>query len=201
MAFAALQVSVTVIVLTALMFNMFRGSQSSTWWGRYLVYPATYVLAVQVGATHMLPMLIAGTLLRYLVNLLFTALSKLDTFAEPVRIHRTNPPAEQHERELDWDGPVILSPTAFVLVDAVTPWLRTTVPLSWSNIAVCFLAHYLVVEPLYYLFHRWLHTPAVYKASHVHHHSSVVTEAISGTSHPMLETLGYLANFSFPCGS
>ncbi|CAE7894770.1 CER3 [Symbiodinium microadriaticum] len=198
MAFAALQVSVTVIVLTALMFNMFRGSQSSTWWGRYLVYPATYVLAVQVGATHMLPMLIAGTLLRYLVNLLFTALSKLDTFAEPVRIHRTNPPAEQHERELDWDGPVILSPTAFVLVDAVTPWLRTTVPLSWSNIAVCFLAHYLVVEPLYYLLHRWLHTPAVYKASHVHHHSSVVTEAISGTSHPMLETLGYLANFSFP---
>lgn len=42
----------------------------------------------------------------------------------------------------------------------------------------------------------------------MHHHSSVVTEAltrfrspcvtqaISGTSHPMLETLGYLANFS-----
>ncbi|CAE7433902.1 unnamed protein product [Symbiodinium natans] len=169
MAFAVLQamrhlVSITVIVLTALTFNMFRGSQSPTWWGRYLVYPATYVLAVQVGATHMLPMLIVGTLLRYAVNLLFTALSKLDTFAEPVRIHRTNPPAEQHERELDsglldglravlccalttahmlmldtgsacivclcqdWDGPVILSPTAFVLAGQPGSAAPTRIP-------------------------------------------------------------------------
>ena len=35
-----------------------------------------------------------------------------------------NPPAHQLEREQDWDGPVILSPLAFVLVDLVTPFLR-----------------------------------------------------------------------------
>ncbi|CAE8604335.1 unnamed protein product, partial [Polarella glacialis] len=137
--------------------------------------------------------------MRYAVNLLFTMLSKLDRLAEPVKIHRANPPAEQHERELDWDGPVILSPLAFVLVDAVTPWLRAefVMALCWQSVAALFLAHYLVVEPVYYTFHRWLHWPQVYKASHVHHHSSVITEAISGTSHPLLETLGYLANFSF----
>jgi len=197
MDMATVQVSVTLMVLAALTFNMFQGSKSSSWWGRYLVYPVTYMLAVQVGSQHMMPALVFGTLVRYAVNLLFTCLSKMDSFSEPVKIHRANPPAEQHERELDWDGPVILSPTAFVLVDLVTPWLRTTIPLSWTSVGVCFLAHYLVVEPIYYLFHLWLHKPAIYKASHVHHHSSVVTEAISGTSHPMLETLGYLANFSF----
>ena len=38
----------------------------------------------------------------------------------------------------------------------------------------------------------------MYKASHQHHHTSIITEAISGTSHPLLESVGYLANFSFP---
>ena len=53
-------------------------------------------------------------------------------------------------------------------------------------------------QPLYYVFHRFLHNPQVYKASHQHHHTSIITEAISGTSHPLLESVGYLANFSFP---
>eukprot|EP00434_Breviolum_minutum_P027849 symbB.v1.2.024635.t1/scaffold2348.1/size84933/2 len=145
MEMAMVQVSVTLMVLTALTFNMFQGSQSPTWWGRYLVYPMTYILAHQVGSEHLMPACIIGTLVRYAINLLFTCLSKMDSFSERVKIHRVNPPAEQHERELDWDGPVILSPTAFVLVDAITPWLRSTVPLSFTSLAVCFLAHYLVV--------------------------------------------------------
>ncbi|CAJ1354507.1 unnamed protein product [Effrenium voratum] len=46
----------------------------------------------------------------------------------------------------DWDGPVILSPTAFVLVDAVTPWLRTTVPLSYNGVVVPELHPHLVAN-------------------------------------------------------
>jgi len=194
-----MKVAMLVAILTWLTFNMFKGSKSDTWWGRYAVYPMTVLFAVEIGHDHLIPCLTLATLLRYAVNLAFTAMSKLDRLAEPIKIHRVNPPAEQHERELDWDGPVILSPAAFVLVDWVTPWLRqdNVVPMGFASVAAMFLAHYLVVEPLYYAFHRILHWPQVYKNSHVHHHSSVVTEAISGTSHPMLETLGYLLNFSF----
>eukprot|EP00933_Yihiella_yeosuensis_P018032 TRINITY_DN14966_c0_g3_i1.p1 TRINITY_DN14966_c0_g3~~TRINITY_DN14966_c0_g3_i1.p1 ORF type:complete len:655 (+),score=87.20 TRINITY_DN14966_c0_g3_i1:93-2057(+) len=190
----------TIGVLAWLTLDMFKGSNSRWWFNRWLIYPVTYILAVQLGSLHLMPTVMVGTVLRYSVNLLFTALSKLDSLAEPVKIHRANPPSEQHERELDWDGPVILSPVAFLLVDACTPWLQASkvVPLSWNSLAVMFLAHYLVVEPIYYVFHRILHLPQFYKNSHVHHHSSVITEAISGTSHPFAETIGYLANFSFP---
>jgi sterol desaturase/sphingolipid hydroxylase (fatty acid hydroxylase superfamily)/predicted amino acid dehydrogenase len=196
----ALPVVTTLALLMWLMFKMFRGSSSEGWWNRYMVYPVTWALAVQLGrGEHLLPILAFGTALRYLVNLTFTIMSKLDWLAEPLRIQRVNPPAEQHDRELDWDGPVILSPLAFVLVDAVTPWLREerVVPFCWESVLAMFMGHYLIVEPLYYAFHVALHTHQLYKHSHVHHHTSTVTEAISGTSHPMLETLCYLANFSF----
>jgi len=169
------------------------------WWSRYAVYPLTCVAAVMLDCWHLVPHLLLGSLCRYAANLLVTILSKLDCVAEPRKIHRSNPPARQHERELDWDGALIWSPAAFVAVDAVTPWLRaeSVVPLSWTSVLACLAGHYLVVEPVYYLFHRWLHTPEVYRKSHAHHHSSIITEAISGTSHPFLELMGYLANFSF----
>lgn len=195
------KVASSLLVLLGLIVNMFRGAGSALWWNRFMVYPMTYIVAMQLGrGEHLLPCLAVGTLLRYAVNFTFTILSKLDWLAEPVRINRANPPADQHDRELDWDGPVILSPLAFVLVDAATPWLRedSVVPLSWWGMVVMFLGHYLLTEPIYYAFHRILHLPNIYKASHSHHHASSVTEAISGTSHPMAETLGYLANFSFP---
>lgn len=38
-----------------------------------------------------------------------------------------------------------------------------------------FLAHVLVVEPLYYAVHRWLHVPEQMKAMHGFHHSSINT--------------------------
>jgi len=195
-----IKVASSLMVLFLLTLNMFKGASSALWWNRYMVYPVTGVVALQLDRMHMLPCLAIGTMLRYVVNLSFTIMSKLDWLAEPTRVQRVNPPAEQHERELDWDGPLILSPLAFVLVDAVTPWLRAehVVPFSLESVVWCFLGHYLMVEPIYYAFHRILHMGAVYKASHVHHHTSTVTEAISGTSHPMLETLGYLLNFSFP---
>merc|ERR1712176_358111 len=100
----------------------------------------------------------------------------------------------------DWDGPVILSPLATVLVGALTGWLRedSIVPFTLESMVAMWLGHYLLVEPIYYVFHVVLHKASFYKRSHAHHHTSTITEAISGTSHPMLETFGYLVNFSFP---
>ena len=166
---------------------------------KYAIYAFTYLLSLATGAgAHLVPALAQATLLRYLVNHAFVALSKWDAFAEPRRIHRKNPPAQQLERELDWDGPVILSPLAFVLVDLLTPWLRPdrVGPCDARSVAALFAAHYACVEPVYYAFHVWLHGDWAYRRSHGHHHASVVTEAVSGTSHPLYESVAYLANFS-----
>ena len=166
---------------------------------KYAIYAFTYLLSLATGAgAHLVPALAKATLLRYVVNHAFVALSKWDAFAEPRRIHRKNPPAQQLERELDWDGPVILSPLAFVLVDLLTPWLRPdrVGPCDARSVAALFAAHYACVEPVYYAFHVWLHGDWAYRRSHGHHHASVVTEAVSGTSHPLYESVAYLANFS-----
>lgn len=173
--------------------------RSLCWWSRYLIYPLTWIAAEALGNSHLLPHLMMGTLLRYTANLSITWLSKLDAVAEPRKIQRVNPPARQHERELDWDQALLFSPAAFVLVDAVTPWLQVerVVPLDWPSLGAALVGHYFLVEPLYYVYHRYLHTPDAYRLSHSHHHSSTITEAISGTSHPFLELIGYLANFSF----
>jgi len=163
------------------------------------IYLATYLISRATGgAWHLMPVLAYATVLRYCVNYAFVALSKCDSFAEPRRIQRKNPPASQLERELDWDGPVILSPLAFVVVDLITPLLRPErlAPMDGSCVLALFAAHYLAVEPVYYAFHVWLHRDWAYRRSHAHHHSSVVTEAVSGTSHPLHESVAYLANFS-----
>ena len=69
---------------------------------KYAIYAFTYLLSRATGAgAHLVPALAKATLLRYLVNHAFVALSKWDAFAEPRRIHRKNPPASQLERELD----------------------------------------------------------------------------------------------------
>ena len=114
---------------------------------KYAIYAFTYLLSLATGAgAHLVPALAKATLLRYVVNHAFVALSKWDAFAEPRRIHRKNPPAQQLERELDWDGPIILSPVAFLLVDALTPWFSTIAPFSAKGVGVMFAAHYGIVE-------------------------------------------------------
>ena len=113
---------------------------------KYWIYPAACLVAWYLGKSEFMAHLMAGTLLRYAINLAFTALSKLDCLAEPRRIHKENPPANQLERELDWDGPIILSPVAFLLVDALTPWFSTIAPFSAKGVGVMFAAHYGIVE-------------------------------------------------------
>jgi hypothetical protein len=53
-------------------------------------------------------------------------------------------------------------------------------------------------EFIYYWFHRALHGHALFAKYHSHHHKSFVTEPVSGTCHPFLETVGYTANFAVP---
>ena len=114
------------------------------YFSKYLIFPMTWMIARSFGNTHMMPALLGGSALRYVVALVMTVLSKLDSVAEPVRVHRENPPVRQHDRELDWDGPVILSPIAFLLVDLLTPWLQAShvVPFSLQSLGWCALWDY-----------------------------------------------------------
>ena len=50
-------------------------SASLKWWTKYLVFPLTWALAYCLNKDHLMPALMGGTALRYIVALLFTALS------------------------------------------------------------------------------------------------------------------------------
>jgi sterol desaturase/sphingolipid hydroxylase (fatty acid hydroxylase superfamily)/predicted amino acid dehydrogenase len=139
-----------------------------------------------------------ATILRYAINLTFTSLAHIESVSYHRRIINKNPPAKQLARELDWDTPLVGSVIAFMLVERITPWLDNPTEFSTTSLALCFAGHFFIVEPMYWLYHLVLHWPKVYKNSHSHHHSSIITESVSGTSHPLHETVGYLVTFSFP---
>lgn len=145
--------------------------------------------------------LLLATMARYFVNNLFTALGHWDTIMKKRQILKVNPPKHQLERELDYDNSFVWSVFAFLLVKVVTPWLdieADQIMPSSKGLGLLFAGHYGLTEPVYYLFHRYLHTPKAYKYSHSHHHASVITQGTSGTSHPHIELFGYMLNFSFP---
>lgn len=145
-----------------------------------------------------LNILMVGTMLRYLLALGVVALSKIDRFSSRTRIVKRNPPTPQFEDEQDWDHALLWSVLAFIVVDRATPFFDGALPsLTWSSVKWCLIGHFACVEPLYYVFHRFMHHPSVYQLTHYHHHRSVVTQPVSGTSHPWLENLAYMANFSF----
>eukprot|EP00811_Abedinium_folium_P029906 NODE_4746_length_1852_cov_9.861449.p1 GENE.NODE_4746_length_1852_cov_9.861449~~NODE_4746_length_1852_cov_9.861449.p1 ORF type:complete len:605 (+),score=55.73 NODE_4746_length_1852_cov_9.861449:35-1816(+) len=150
--------------------------------------PSTAVINCALGAT----------VARYIVHRIFVFLAHVESLTGRIRIQQKNPPAHQLLRELDWDNPLIGSVAAVLVIQLLTPCFDDMVEFTWKGVSVCFLSHYLIVEPLYYAYHRVLHLRRFYQGSHKHHHTSVVTQSTSGTSHPLLETLGYLAVFSFP---
>ena len=58
-----------------------------------------------------------------------------------------------------------------------------------------FLVHILLVEPLYYAVHRWLHVPKIMKQMHGFHHMSVKTLPTSAIVQNFHEHLIYIATF------
>ena len=165
---------------------------------RIIVYIVLYTIGWYL---HMrsdyLNTIMLATMLRYLLAWVVVVLSKIDRFAARTRIIQKNPPANQYEEELDWDHAFMWSVASFIAVDRFTPLFQNAgTYLTWPSIIWCLLAHFLMTEPLYYVFHRFMHVPAVYKITHYHHHRSIIPQPISGTSHPWLENIGYMVVFS-----
>jgi len=167
---------------------------------KVLLYPLLWAVAKVIAPSMDLTNhILRATVLRYAVNLGFTSLAHIESVSYHRRVINKNPPAKQLARELDWDTPVVGSVMAFLLVERIAPWLLTnTTGFSMTSIMLCIVGHYAIVEPVYWAFHVALHWPKMYQGSHSHHHSSIITESVSGTSHPLLETTGYLAIFSMP---
>lgn len=69
---------------------------------------------------------------------------------------------------------------------------------------LCFIVmiglHLFVVEPIYYFYHRLLHTNWLYVHHHSYHHRSIRTEATTSMSFTLLERMSYTLLFSLPAG-
>ena len=70
---------------------------------------------------------------------------------------------------------------------------------SYEYVSICawntFMTHVLLVEPLYYAVHRWLHVPDQMKAMHGHHHMSVNTVPSTSLVQNFTEHFVYIATF------
>lgn len=167
-----------------------------------------------VAATPFMTTLLLATLARYVLAQLFVILAHWDWFLTQsglvFRLWKKNAPVVQLEQETDYDGAFIGSAVALLAVKCFTDLgdergssrfdvFENDHNRFWISLFLCFgVGHFCVVEPLYYVYHRFLHTRYLYKWYHSHHHASVITEPVSGTSHPVSELIGYLAVFSLP---
>jgi hypothetical protein len=140
--------------------------------------------------------ILVGTACRYFIAFIFNLFANSESLTGHLRIYDKNPPISQMKRENDWDNALILSVLAFWVVDTFTPLFKQESTDIYLSVLCCFCSHYFLVEPIYYLAHYIMHKTNFY--SHRHHHKSIVTMTRSGTSHPLIENIYYMCNFSIP---
>lgn len=79
----------------------------------------------------------------------------------------------------------ILFPGMFLSTDS-TLWSS-----GWNTV----ISHVLIVEPIYYVVHRWLHNPNQMKAMHSFHHLSIKTVPSTSLVQNHVEHIVYVATF------
>ena len=84
----------------------------------------------------------------------------------------------------------VLFPRMFFPLEG-TDSLEYIYTCAWAT----FLTHVMLVEPLYYAVHRWLHVPDQMKAMHGHHHMSVNTVPSTSLVQNFTEHFIYIATF------
>jgi len=101
----------------------------------------------------------------------------------------------QRERK-DYLVGIILHMWAQIVLQLLFPGMFFS---EWNGIVSCayntFLSHVLVVEPLYYAVHRWLHVPEHMKSMHGFHHMSVNTVPSTSLVQNFKEHFIYIATF------
>ncbi|MFI4957053.1 MAG: sterol desaturase family protein [Gammaproteobacteria bacterium] len=69
---------------------------------------------------------------------------------------------------------------------------------SLWGVVVLLLSFMFIVEPIYYFYHRLLHTKFLYKRFHIHHHRAIVPTPISAFYFTLTERLSYTVLFVLP---
>ena len=135
-------------------------------------------------------------LLRYFQMWLWQFLSRFDATSKNTKIQRKGIEFEQLDRERHWDDYIILQALGSSVLHRFMIGLHDLPVMNWTGLWQMALVHIGPIEFIYYLFHRALHHEFLWDRYHSHHHSSFVTEPISGTVHPFMEHLGYTFLFS-----
>lgn len=128
-----------------------------------------------------------------ILSLQFLAKTK---WADKTRIDKTAVTAEQESREQRWIMGMLLDGAVLYFL-LISNFFNFT-PHYWQNLGGFLLAHVFIVEPVYYVYHRLLHTRYLYKHHHILHHLSVVTRPVTSYTFTFLERLSYTFLFSVP---
>lgn len=135
---------------------------------------------------------------RYFLAQCFITASRVNRISGKHRIQSRGVSFEQMDREENWDDYILLQMYVMTAVHAVLPGFRSFPAFDGAGLWKMALLHMGPTEFIYYWFHRALHHHSLFASYHSHHHKSFVTEPVSGTCHPFLETVGYTANFAVP---
>lgn len=76
-------------------------------------------------------------------------------------------------------------------------WIQFNPTTVWG-VFIALLSFMLIVEPIYYFYHRLLHTKYIYKKYHIHHHQALVPSPVSGFYFTLTERLSYTVLFMLP---
>ncbi|CAN5972361.1 unnamed protein product [Sphagnum jensenii] len=94
------------------------------------------------------------------------------------------------------DDNILLHVIVGTMVHELVPGFTVTACKFWNRMGtvILLLLHVGPVECVYYWAHRALHHHYLFSRYHSHHHSSFVTEPVTGTAHPFAEHLLYLVS-------
>ncbi|KAL3694776.1 hypothetical protein R1sor_008427 [Riccia sorocarpa] len=139
-----------------------------------------------------------GTALRYLHGQAWMTVSRFYAVTEKHQIQRKGTSFKQVDREGHWDDYLILQAWLIVLVHGFIPAFQNMPMWDTNGILTLLLLHAGPTEFIYYWAHRALHHHSLFSRYHSHHHSSFVTEPITGVVHPFAEHILYALNFAIP---
>ncbi|CAM6038279.1 unnamed protein product [Sphagnum compactum] len=138
--------------------------------------------------------------LRYLNGQLWMNLSRCYYVTSKYQIQTKGITFEQVDRESSWDDNILLHVIVGTMLHELLPGFTFTACKFWDpvGIVILLLLHVGPVECVYYWAHRALHHHYLFSRYHSHHHSSFVTEPVTGTVHPFAEHLLYLVIMYIP---
>ncbi|GMH13790.1 hypothetical protein Nepgr_015631 [Nepenthes gracilis] len=137
--------------------------------------------------------------LRAFLHQLWTSYSNMHFLNLRRRILPQGVDFKQIDQEWDWDNFLILHAFVAAMACLLLPPSFFNVPVMNSKgfITALFL-HVLVSEPLYYLFHRFLHSDFLFRHYHSLHHSSPVPQPFTAEHATLLEHLALIPIMSIP---